>query len=67
MLAWRREADGERRIVVVAFEGNEEPFAADAFAGYRVSVASDGLGEGEGLPALLPADRGFWLEPDPDA
>jgi alpha-glucosidase len=63
VLAWRREAEGERRVVVVSFEGNGEPFAGEAFAGYRVSIASDGVGEGEALPARLGADRAFWLEP----
>jgi hypothetical protein len=52
---------------VVSFEGNGEPFPEDAFAGYRVSVASDGVGEGEPLPLQLQPDRGLWLEPEPGA
>lgn len=65
LLAWRRRAGDDEWIVVVSFEGADEPLDSGAFAGFEVAVSSDGRGEGAALPRKLEADRGLWLRRGP--
>ncbi|MFU8814947.1 MAG: alpha-amylase family glycosyl hydrolase [Pseudomonadales bacterium] len=61
VLAWRRIHGDDACLVVVAFEGNDQPINLAPFAGYVTAISSDGAGEGQPLPDRIEPDRALWL------
>jgi alpha-glucosidase len=59
VLAWRREADGDARLLAVNFTGEERPFPQGR--GLPVEVASDGAGEGRACGGTLAPDQALVL------
>jgi alpha-glucosidase len=59
VLAWRREADDDVRVIAVNF--TDEVRAFDAPAGFLVEIASDGRGEGKAFAGHLGASQAVWL------
>src|SRR5690606_33691799 len=60
VLAWRRCAGGDERVVVLNM--GEEGADVDELGG-TVEVASDGAGEGEPFTGHLPAETAVILDP----
>ncbi|MBK9178170.1 MAG: DUF3459 domain-containing protein [Acidimicrobiales bacterium] len=61
VLAYRREAPGDERVVVVNFAGEDRPVA---LAGsWTVEVASDGTGEGAAYRGAVGPDQAVVLRP----
>jgi alpha-glucosidase len=59
VLAWRREADGDARVIAVNF--TDEPRHLDAAPGLVVEIASDGAAEGELFTGTLAPSQAVWL------
>jgi alpha-glucosidase len=59
MLAWRREAGDDVRLVAVNF--TDETRAVDTPSGFVVEIASDGLGEREAFTGKLGPSQAVWL------
>jgi alpha-glucosidase len=59
VIAYEREGDGDRRIVIVNFTGDESPvpIAGD----WSVQVASDGNGEGDSYRGAVAGDQALVL------
>jgi alpha-glucosidase len=62
VLAWRRSAGGDSRIVIVNFRSR--PAQIGTGRGLRIEVASDGQGEGGVFDGTLGPDRALWLRGD---
>jgi alpha-glucosidase len=60
-LAYVREADGDRRAVIVNF--TDEPVHAPLEDDWRVQIASDGTGEGQPFAGTVPPSAGLLLRP----
>lgn len=68
-VAYDREADGDRRRVIVNFAAEERPVPAELADGWVIEVASDGIAEGATLPYgagayHLAPDRAVVLRPN---
>jgi alpha-glucosidase len=61
VLAWRREAEGDLRVVAVNFTAEE--CGIDLGADLVVEVASDGSGEGAPFAGRLGPDQSVVLRP----
>jgi alpha-glucosidase len=59
VLAWRREWEGDVRVVAVNFTGDEH--AIDLGAGLETEIASDGAGEDAPFPGRLAPDQAVVL------
>jgi alpha-glucosidase len=60
VLAWRREHEGDRRVVIVSFAGLEKDVPVEG-EDLRVEVASDGRGEGDRYEGRVAADQALVL------
>ncbi len=61
VLAWRRSAGADQRIVCVNFADHTLPLSCSG--AWRVQVASDGAGEGEAFSGEVGPEQGLVLEP----
>jgi alpha-glucosidase len=61
-LAYEREADGDRRAVIINFA--DEAVQAPLEGNWRVEVASDGIGEGKPFGGTVAPSAGLLLAPE---
>ncbi len=61
VLAYLREAAGDRRAVIVSF--TDEPLDVRLDEPWQVEVASDGVGEGKPFDGTVPPSAGLLLSP----